>query len=284
MQSKNSVANRSLVDGSNWERIHNFLSSLPLLFVVILGIGVVVAQAEVTAETLQSPGLSQSGTTNLSSPIHVQATAEDLDPITGYVVYVDNQNVYRNFSTTTDAWITLPAGAHTLYVKAWDAQSNLSTATYQINVTGFSAPTPPVNAMRISGIDNNQWTVDNNPGVGGKCNSGSLGSFLSASDPNTQNASENGLHFVLNSECAYDDSLFYWKYNDNPTQISEQTNFLWDFWFYIPNKTETNAVQAFEFDLFQAVPFSDGVREFMFGSQCNYQLMSGTSGCHRSTI
>jgi hypothetical protein len=272
LQSKDSFANRPSADGSNSERSHNFLSSLFLSVVVILGVGMTFAHAEVTAVTLQSPGLSQSGTTNLTSPIHVQATAEDLEAITGYVVYVDNQNVYRNFSTTTDAWITLPAGAHTLYVKAWDAQSSLSTATYQINITGFSAPTPPVNALRIFGIDNNQWTVDNNPGVGGRCNTGSLGSFRSASDPNTENASENGLHFVLNSECAYDDSLFYWKYNENPTQIGDQTNFLWDFWFYIPSKTQTNTVQAFEFDLFQAIPFSDGVREFMFGSQCNYPI------------
>ena len=150
------------MDGSNSERSHNVLSFLFLSIVVILG--TTFAHAEVTAVTLQSPGLSQSGTTNLTSPIHVQATAEDLDPITGYVVYVDNQNVYRNFATTTDAWIMLPAGAHTLYVKAWDAQSNLSTSTYQINITGFSAPMPPVNALRISGIDNNQWTVDRRSG------------------------------------------------------------------------------------------------------------------------
>jgi hypothetical protein len=180
LPSKNFFANRSSEYGFNSHRIHNSLFSLFLLSAVILGAGMILAHAEVTAVTLQSPGLSQGGTTNLTSPIHVQATAEDLDPITGYVVYVDNQNVYRNFSTTTDGWITLPAGAHTLYVKAWDAHSNLSTATYQINITGFSPPIPPVNALRIFGIDNDQWTVDNNPGVGGRCNTGSLGNFFSA--------------------------------------------------------------------------------------------------------
>ena len=61
-----------------------------------------------------------------------------------------------------------------------------------------------------------------------------------------------------------DDSLFYWKYS------SALTNFLWDFWFYIPVSTKSTNVEALEFDLFQAVRLSDGVHEFMFGSQCVY--------------
>jgi hypothetical protein len=235
-------------------------------------VGVVSASAQVESVTLQSPGLSVNSGANLTSPIHVQATAEDSSPITGYVVYVDNQNVYRNFSSTVDTWVTIPAGRHTLYVKAWDAQSVGSTGTYQINITSFAPPVPPVSAQRIEGIEGNQWTVDNDPGVGGNCNNGSLGAFSSTSDPNTQNVPGAGQHFVLTSHCYYDDSLFYWKYNQDPAQLATDTNFLWDFWFYIPNTTQSNTVQALEFDLFQAVQFDDGVHEFMFGSQCNYPI------------
>lgn len=234
--------------------------------------GAMSANAQVASVTLQSPGLSGNGTTRLTSPIHVQATAEDLDPITGFVVYVDNQNVYRNFSSTVDAWIPIPRGPHMLYVKAWDSHSVGSTATYRVNVTGFSPPTPPVNAQRIVNIEANQWTVDNDPGVGGKCNTGKLGSFFSMSDPNTQNVPDVGQHFVLDSQCYYDDTLFYWKYDQDPAQIAAATNFLWDFSFYIPTTTQANSVQALEFDLFQALPFQDGVHEFMFGSQCNYPI------------
>lgn len=241
-----------------------------LLFGMMCAFGVILANAQVTAVTLQSPQLSNTGTITLVSPIHIQATAEDAAPITGYVVYIDNQNAYRNFGTTVDAWITIPAGPHILYVKAWDAHGDLSTPIYQISVTGFSPPVPPIQAHRIANIDQGPWTVDNDAGVGGDCNHGSFGSFVNRSDPNTRNVPGAVQHFILNSLCAYDDSLFYRKYNQDPKQLAGDTNFLWEFWFYLPASTQSSAVQALEFDLFQALRLSDGAHEFMFGSQCNY--------------
>ena len=79
-----------------------------------------------------------------------------------------------------------------------------------------------------------------------------------------------GQHFIVSSHCAYDDSLFYWKTDIDPSAIAGATNFLWDFSFYVPTTTKSSTVQAMEFDLFQAVQLSDGVHEFMFGSQCNH--------------
>ncbi|MFY9559338.1 MAG: hypothetical protein WAQ52_03820 [Terriglobales bacterium] len=212
-------------------------------------------------------------TTNLVSPIHLQATAEDTATVTGYVMYVDNVSVYRNFSPAVDAWITLPPGNHTLYVKSWDSHSSMATQTYRINVVGFAPPTPPVHAHRYLNIDNGTWTVDNSPPVGGQCNHGSIGPFWSSADPNTNNlpASDgNGQHFILTSGCTYDDSLFYRKYSKDPSRLLGHTNFLWDFWFYIPTTTKNTTIQALEHDMFQAVQLSDGVHEFMFGSQCSY--------------
>jgi len=223
---------------------------------------------------MQSPNLSRNSTVNLISPIHLQATAEDTATVTGYVVYVDNVNVFRNFSPSVDAWIMLPPGSHTVYVKAWDAHTNLATPTYNINVVGFAPPNPPVHSHRFLNIDNGAWTVDNNPGVGGQCNHGSTAPFPSQRDPNTNNLPAfdgNGQHFVLTSGCTYDDSLFYRKYNTDPTRLASHTYFLWDFWFYIPTSTSNSTIQALEHDLFQAVSLSDGVHEFMFGSQCNYK-------------
>jgi len=196
-----------------------------------------------------------------------------MERVTGYVVYVDGVNVFRNFSPSVDAWITLPPGAHTLYAKAWDSSSAKATRTYRINVTGFAAPTPPVSADRILNIDSGTWTVDNDPSVGGNCNHGSIGQFPSNGDPNTVNLPSldgtMGQHFLLASGCAYDDSLFYRKFG-NPSGFSSHANFLWDFWFYIPTSTQSSSVQALESDMFQALQLKDGVHEFMFGSQCNY--------------
>ena len=246
---------------------------IALTLAIFLAVGVQDVPAQVSAVSLQSPRLSNADVTNLLSPIHLQATAEDDAPITGFVVYVDNKNVYRNFSSSIDAWITLPAGRHTLYVKAWDTHGNLGTPAYQINVVGFAPPTAPPHAHRLLNVDNGQWTVDNTPPVGGDCNHGSIGSFPRYSDPNTRNSPTRdgkGQHFVLTSGCRYDDSLFYRKYGNDPLRFAGHTNFLWDFWFYIPTTTRTNTVQAMEFDLFQAVALGDGVHEFMFGSQCNF--------------
>lgn len=240
---------------------------LSILLTVFAGIS---AHAQITAVTLQSPQLSSGTAASVVSPIHIQATAEDTALVTGYVVYVDGQNVFQNFDATVDAWITLPAGPHSIYVKAWDANTNLATATYQINITGFAPPTPPVHARRVGYIDGDPWTVDNNPNVGGNCNTGSLGSFENVADPNTANVPGAGQHFIMNSACQYDDTLFYWKDPLGGQRFAGDTNFLWDFYFYVPNSTQASAVQALESDLFQAVTLSDGVHEFMFGSQCNY--------------
>ena len=242
------------------------------LFFFYLACGV-AARAEVSSVSIQSPNLTPAGTTNLISPIHLQATAEDSAVVTGYVVYVDNVNVFRNFSPSVDAWITLPPGKHSLMVKAWDTHSSLATQTFAIAVIGFAPPTPPVHASRFLNIDHGTWTVDNSPPVGGECNHGSIAPFPSNADPNTNNLPTfdgRGQHFVLASGCNYDDSLFYRKYTKAPNRLATHTNFLWDFWFYIPTSTSNSAIQALEHDLFQAVPLSDGAHEFMFGSQCNY--------------
>jgi hypothetical protein len=250
---------------------------LNLLLIVALCIcGSLAAHATVTLVTVQSPKLSTRSTVAVTTPVHFAATAESDLEITGYVVYVDHTNVYRNFSPSLDAWIILPpGGTHSVYITAWDSSgSHLSTATYAINVTGASPPTPPNLATRMADIDNpafSYWTVDNNNGVGGQCNHGSIGAFDQGADPNTMNSPDfdgKGQHFIVKSQCTYDDSLFYWKDPADPQ--SDHANFLWDFWFYIPTTTRSSTVQALEFDFFQAVPLSDGVHEFMFGSQCNY--------------
>ncbi len=252
----------------------------PALELILASVLILVAHlpllATVKSVSITTPSLSTNGTTNIASPVHLQVTAEsDLD-ITGYVVYVDGQNVSQNHSPALDAWVILPPGGHhSIYVKAWDSSNaSLSTSTFSIYLTGASTVIPPRNATRLGSIDKpmiGSWEVDNNNGVGGECNDGSIGTFTNSSDPNTNNSPDfdkNGQHFTLTSRCTYDDSLFFWKNTGHPQ--ANHTNFLWDFWIYIPDTTPSSKVQALEFDLFQALQMNDGVHEFMFGSQCNY--------------
>lgn len=233
------------------------------------------ASATVTSITIQTPALNTQNIVNVTSPMHFEATAESSSAITGYVVYVDHEDVYQNHSASLDAWIVLPLGTtHSVYVTAWDSSGSLlSTPLYSIDVTAAAPPVPPVTAIRKAHVDSGSWTVDNAPGVGGQCNDGSIGSYSNSSDPNTANSpgsALSGQHFIVTSKCRYDDSLFYMKDSTMPSPYAGDTNFLWDFWMYVPTTTPTSAVQAIEADLFQAVQMSDGVHEFMFGSQCDY--------------
>jgi len=249
---------------------------LLLLGFVTYYTGGLPAFATVTGVFVEAPNLAEDGTVTLTSPVHFQATAESDLSITGYVMYVDNQNVFRNFIPFLDTWVVLGPGPHSVYVKAWDSSGSLaSTATYSLNIVGFAPPTPPASAVRLTHLARrtSEWTVDNNTDVGGACQDGGIVPFKRDSDPNTKNSPDapwGGLHLVLTSKCQYDDSLFYFKHTQNPSPFASTTNVLWDFWFYLPTTTRAGSIQALEFDLFQAVQLSDGVHEFMFGSQCNY--------------
>jgi len=269
------LKSRSNLLTENSSPIHGgSLALLALMFSFLtLGFAALPAFANVDSVTIQSPALEAGNTVNLTSPVHFQVTAESDLNVTGYVVYVDSENVYQNHSVLADAWVVLGPGIHSVYVKAWDSSGNLaSTETYSMNVIGFAPPTPPINATLLPSLsaDPSMWTVDNGQGVGGQCNDGTIEPFTSTFDPNTANSPDmpnGGLHEHLTSKCQYDDSLFYRKASGN---FAGNTNFLWDFWFYIPTTTRESSIQALESDLYQAVQLSDGVHEFMFGSQCNY--------------
>ena len=245
-----------------------------LLLAMCMG-GALLAHGSVTSISLQAPALSTSSVNYVTSPVHVQAIAASPLKITGFVVYVDNLIAFRNMLPTVDAWIPLAPGTkHSIYVKAWDSSgANLSTKTYSITVTKAAPPVAPAYATHLVGIDkdSSKWTAFNGAGVGGQCNSGQILSYPSQYDPNTATAPGAfgyGQHFMVASKCQYDDGLFFWK--NGAAVAPSSTNFIWDFWFYIPTSSLSNHVQALEFDLFQAVKMSNGVHEFMFGSQCNY--------------
>ena len=238
------------------------------------------AHATVSLVSIQSPGVSASRTSPVNSPVHFEATAESDLHVTGFVVYVDDKNVYQSMGSALDAWVILPPDTtHFVYVRAWDASGSfLASPTYWVRVTGLVPPIPPASAVRITNLVRPPW-MHLLPGWlttrvmwAGSATTEASERFANSFDPNTRNApdlADFGQHWLVNSQCQYDDSLFYWKHV--PGGIPESTNFLWDLWFYIPTTTDAATVQAIEFDLFQTVRFDDGVHEFMFGSQCHYR-------------
>jgi hypothetical protein len=232
-----------------------------------------------TSVYLQTPPLTTTATTNVTSPVHFQATAESTYGITGYAIYVDGNEAYLNNITTLDTWVVLSSGTHTVHITAWDSSGGFLTipsqsGNYNINVTGFAAPTPQPAATEIHVDKTYSWTKQT--GAGGNCDTGTIGTWTSASDPNTANAPDptGGQHFTMTNTCGQEDnSLFAWK--DTADTSNAYINYLWDFWFYVPTTTNANYVQALESDLFFAVKVNDGsVHEFMYGSQCLY---SGTA-------
>src|SRR5579863_7726948 len=133
-------------------------NAIPLNIVLIFAVCIclsLAAHATVNNVSVQSPKLSTTSSTNVTTPTHFAATAESDLEITGYVVYVDHVNVFRNFSPSMDAWVVLPPGGnHSVYITAWDSSgSHMSTSSYIINITGAAPPTPPDLATRTAGID-----------------------------------------------------------------------------------------------------------------------------------
>ncbi len=81
--------------------------------------------------TVQSPA---AGTT-VGSPVQFAATATSAHPITGFVVYANNQNVYQTNSSSLSASVTLNPGTYNAFIRAWDSTGAYGTSpTFSITV------------------------------------------------------------------------------------------------------------------------------------------------------
>src|SRR5262249_51239528 len=112
------------------------ISVLELLLFLSLA-AMATAQSATIAVVTASPGPVS------ASPALFTPTAVDRAgyPITGFVVYVDGVNVYRNYSSTLATWVILPFGTHNVFVRAWDSQGNFgSSPTIPLVVEGAIIP------------------------------------------------------------------------------------------------------------------------------------------------
>ena len=84
---------------------------------------------------MHSPSANTCGV--LNSPVRFTATATSDHPITGFVVYVNDQNVYLTNNSSLDAAVALPAGTYSVYIRAWDSTGAYETSsTFSITVSG----------------------------------------------------------------------------------------------------------------------------------------------------
>ncbi|MFL6258323.1 MAG: hypothetical protein ACJ76Y_01320 [Thermoanaerobaculia bacterium] len=206
---------------------------------------------------------SPSETGSVPTPVRFTASAADGAgrSITGFVVYVNNTNAFQNHIGTLDQWVILNPGTYNVYIRAWDSSGAFGTsATFPITVQGTTIPTPPAGALVFDDLDDAAgW---------GSCTDCAGGGTLATSWPMTQNVASpshdgGSTHFQIFGP-AWADALWWKKVGANDTA----TNFLWDFWFYLPSSSTT--AQALEFDAFQFTPINGTLMNFMFGSQCNY--------------
>ncbi len=247
------------------------------LFCVCAGIS---AHATVTLVSIQSPGVSGSRTSPVNSPVHFEATAESDLHITGYVVYVDDRNVYQTMGPALDTWVILPPDTtHFVYVRAWDASGSfLASPAYWIRVTGLVPPIPPANATRITNLVAPPWMhllrgwLTTRVTWAGSATMGSSEPLPTALTPipgmrpTWPISDSTGWSTASVSTTIVSSTGSMCLVGFPRAQISFGT-----LWFYIPTTTDAATVQAIEFDLFQTVRFEDGVHEFMFGSQCHYR-------------
>jgi hypothetical protein len=202
----------------------------------------------------------------VASPVRFTASASSAsgNPITGFAVYSDNQNVYQNHIGSLDAWVILPFGNHSIYIRAWDSSGAYGTSlTFTINAQGTVIPTPLTGAVTFPILDDTTAGWDScgtTSCAGGGANTDAKPTFGVVSSPAHDGSS---MHLQMSGP-AYANALWWNKVGAN----SDKTNFLWDFWFYLPDSS--TAAQAIEFDAFQVAPVGSTLTEFMFGTQCNY--------------
>jgi hypothetical protein len=229
-----------------------------MLFVLLGSAQISFASISVS---VRSPG---NGAT-VGSPVTVSVSASSPNGISGWVIYVDDQNRYQvdNNSTSLTASVSIGAGSHKVYVRAWDPYGAYGTSpTLGITVSGTSSsssggslPTPPSYARVFSKIEEStsNWSSCSDC-AGGTYTSNFWQAFWQTS-PSIDGAS---LQF-FNGGGPWADVLWIKKFGNQ----SQATNFLWDFYVYFDSTTAANLWSA-EYDFWQSV----GGWEFMIGTQC----------------
>jgi hypothetical protein len=220
-------------------------------------INVTAANPTSTTVNIQTP----SNGASVGNPVNFTASASSPHGISGWVIYMDNQNVYQvdNYSNTLNASANLPGGRHTIYIRAWDRVSGYGTSpSFTINVGGSGAlPTPPSSAKVFSNIEDMsgfKWCSANCAGGQSTTN------YWMAQYQGSPSMYGSSMQ-LFNGGNAWANTLWYKSLGQN----NWASHFLWDFYVYFDSTTIANLHTA-EFDFYQSIA---GI-ELMVGSQCNF--------------
>ena len=247
--------------------------------------------------TLDSPRIG-----GASNPLTIKATATGADGFSGWIVYVDDNVADRadNHQNTLSTSVTLDAGSHKVYVRAWDQTSvNFGTSTtLQVDVNGAQAmvspaaptstktappatsasapavapvpappPPPPAPKGPLPEVPGNAKIWDGIQKSDGweSCSScaggqSSTGDYWTAGWRESPSMSGNSREFFLGGP-AWDAALWIKKLGQN----NWASHFLWDFWVRFDDTSAANVWTA-EYDLWQSI----NGQEFMIGTHCNF--------------
>ncbi len=231
----------------------------------ILFIGLVSAQYSFASVSVsvQSP---TNGST-VGSPVTFMSSADSPNGISGWVIYVDDQNRYQvdNYSGSLTATVSISGGTHRVYIRAWDNTGAFGTSpAFTISVgsasTGGSSissslPTPPSTAASFSNLDQSTGNWSDCSDCAGGTYTGNYWKAFWQSSPSLDGSSLQ----LFNGGSAWADVLWIKKLG----QQNWASNFLWDFYVYFDSTTASRLWSA-EYDLWQSV----GGYEYMIGSQC----------------
>jgi len=167
-------------------------------------------------------------------------------------INVDSKDVYKIFANHLDTMVTLGAGSHKVYVKAWDNQGH-----YFDQIMTITVSLGTVTQSVVSNIDDKTgWTSCS------QC-AGPGGTGIFADNSLTQNVVSpsldgNSAQFWLGGTHPYTNALF----TNHLGGRAGASNFVLDFDFYMQNPA---AAQALEFDIFYA---RDGHKNY-FLTECD---------------
>lgn len=190
------------------------------------------------------------------SPFNLAATASPCDsqPIDamGYSLD-DSTNTTIVYSTSVNATVPAPTGAHILHVKSWGHQGASCVTDIAIVVVPNPLSSVPVDALVFKTIQaQSGWLEMNDSSSVGSSN----GSMLLVSSPSLSGAARR-----FNTQFTNYGSELYYKAFSSNTSVS---NFLYDGWVYIGGSS--SGISNIEMDMNQVMANGQTV---IYGVQCD---------------
>ncbi len=241
---------------------------------------VYVAKESITVgSTSTSTSTSTSGTwvtltapsngASVSSPVTVTANGGSQNGISGWVVYVDNNNAYQinNNSNSLSASVSMSSGTHSVYVRAWDKSNGTYGTSATISVSVGSSSSSSTSTSTVT-AGTSIWNIQSQSGWGscsacaGAGGNGPTASYSMSQWQSSPSLDGQSTKFSIWGGSSYANVLWYKSLTSQIGSPGSQHHFIYDTYFYVDH---SSAVQALEFDINQ---FVNG-HSLIFGHQCN---------------